>query len=160
MRLDITGYEELNRELGMLRGAVRVDATRQAVTEAAALIRDAMIEVAPVLDATTAKSTALSPGELKSGIRFSVRKISDGLIRAVIGPRRGTGRAAHLVEYGHRLVKGGVSRVGAKGPVGPGRQIGDVPAHPFLRPAYEASWQLSLEAFVGALRVSLKRWVN
>ena len=160
MRLVNSGYREMQAELAQLRQAVRTDATQSAVRAAATVIRSAFYERAPVLDKKTAESTALDPGELKEGMRFSVRKLSDGFIRAVIGPRRGTGRAAHLVEYGHRLVKGGRSRVGPKGAVGAGRVIGDVPAHPFLRPGYEASVKPAFDAFVQKLRAQLKRWVH
>lgn len=160
MRLEVSGYRELAAELDQMRAAVRADATRGAVREAAAVMTEAMREKAPELDKTTARSTALPPGALKTGMTFRVRNIGSGLIMAIIGPRKGTGRAAHLVEYGHRLVKGGKSRIGPTGPRGPGKEIGEVPAHPFLRPAFEVSYQATLDAFVAGLRKRLERWVS
>jgi len=52
---------------------------------------------------------------------------------------------AHLVEFGHRLVRGGTIESGgrvrkAKDPdrTGKGRVVGEVAPHPFIRPAAEA----------------------
>jgi hypothetical protein len=52
------------------------------------------------------------------------------------------------VEYGHRLVKGGSSRVGKNGSIrGIGREIGHVAAKPFIRPAIDESAQGAIEAY-------------
>lgn len=160
MGVKIAGFAEMQAELKALGDAVRIGAVRDAAKEAAAVMRDEMRERAPVLDEKTAESTALAPGELKRGIGLWLRSAGEGLVMVIIGPRRGTGRAAHLVEYGHRLVKGGASRVGARGAEGPGREIGDVPAHPFLRPAFEASSQKVLDKFAEALRERLRKWLS
>jgi hypothetical protein len=160
MSLKITGFEELRGELGAMERAVSGDATLIAVRAAATPIRDEMATEAPVLDHKTAQSTALDPGALKSGISFSVRRLKDGLVMALIGPRKGTRRAAHLVEYGHLLVKGGKLHIGPKGPEGEGKIIGQVQQHPFLRPSFEVSWRPALTAFAAALKQQLGRWVK
>jgi HK97 gp10 family phage protein len=160
MSMKIAGIPEMQGKLKLMQQATNEDATRRAVRAGSAAIREAMTAEAPVLDEWTAKSTALEPGTLKEGIRFSVRKLKGGVFRGIIGPRRGTRRAAHLVEYGHLLIKGGKLRIGPKGPVGDGKVIGHVPAHPFLRPAYESSWKLAIAAFAEVLKSSLKSGVS
>jgi HK97 gp10 family phage protein len=142
-----TGTAEIAARFEGLRRAVREEITRKAVRKASRVMANEMKMAAPVLDERTANSTALEPGALKSSIRVSVQRLSDFMVRALIGPKGYASRVAHLVEYGHRLVKGGTSRVGAMGAVGSGKQIGDVPAHSFLRTSYEATAQRVLSAF-------------
>jgi hypothetical protein len=161
MKMKTSGWSQTEAGLKELRRLVQEDDTHKAVRAAARVVSEEMGIEAPVLDEKTARSTALDPGALKAGIRVNeVRKIADGLIRALMGPRKGTRRAAHLVEYGHRLIRGGTSSVGPRGATGPGKLIGDVPAHPFLRPAYEASWRNSLERFAAELKLQLARFIK
>jgi len=160
MGLEISGLGDLRANLGELRQAASDDATRQALRAAAALIRDEEQQIAPVLDDWTAQSTALPPRALKDGIEFRIRKDGPGFLTALIGPRKGTRRAAHLVEFGHRLIKGGRSHVGARGAEGSGREIGQVPAHPFLRPAFDSKWRPALALFAETLKLQLKKWVK
>lgn len=148
MGCKVTGTAEITARFESLRQAMRGEAVRSAARKASNVMAREMRTVAPVLDERTANSTAQEPGVLKSSIRVSVsRPDNRDIVRALIGPNRKASRVAHLVEYGHRLVKGGKSRVGPKGAVGPGVQIGDVSAYPFLRPAYEATAQSVLETF-------------
>lgn len=92
---------------------------------------------------------ALAPrrtGKLARSIRVRIRKRA-GLDVSIVG-----GPYAHLVEYGHRIVRGGhAPRVGRSlravggvltGPRGgryTGQVDGFVAAHPFARPAFEAA---------------------
>jgi len=161
MSAKTTGFTQTQAGLAELRRLVREDATRAAVRVAAKVISDEMTQEAPVLDEKTAHSTSLPPRAIKDGIRVnSIRKLVDGVIQALIGPRKGTRRSAHLVEYGHRLIKGGKSHVGVKGPEGSGVLIGDVPAHPFLRPSYEVSWKASIDRFRDELKIQLARFLS
>ena len=161
MKMEVTGIEEMRGELQLMRSAVRTQATRAAVRKAARKILEAMVERAPELDQKTAGSWALPPGTLKGSLRVAIRtKGAEGVISAWIGPAKVGQRVAHMVEYGHRLIKGGRSRVGAAGPVGEGKLIGDVPAHPFLRPGFEASMQAALTEFVAELRAQLGKWLR
>lgn len=139
-----------------LRESLQGEALRVSVRKASNVMAREMRTVAPVLDERTANSTAQEPGVLKGSIRVSVERPVAGVVRAVIGPSRKAVRVAHLVEYGHRLVKGGKSRVGPMGPVGPGREIGEVPEHPFLRPAFEATTQAVLDTFKDELEKQVK----
>lgn len=161
MGLQTTGIENAQRKLKYLQDAVRDIATRKAVTAAARVLADEQKHLAPVLDERTAKSTAMLPESLKNAIDVKVKKVKDGYIEAFIGPKHGKGRAAHLVEFGHRLVKGGGSRIGHTGKFeGTGKVVGFVPAHPFLRPAYDAKWMAMLAEFNETMRQLLKELVN
>jgi HK97 gp10 family phage protein len=156
MSMKMTGVAELQGKLKFLAQAVNEDATRGGVQAGAKVIRDAMIARAPVLAETTEGSTALPPDTLKEGIRYSLRKDRDGFFVALIGPRKGTRRTAHNVEYGHLLVKDGSATVKAAGKVGEGKIVGSVAAQPFLRPAFEDSWRSALAAFADVLKLRLK----
>lgn len=97
--------------------------------------------------------------------RSSVRSGGAGTILALVGPRRGfkgvdgRGRVrdpanyGHLIEFGHRIAKGGklmrlgrlLSKRRRRGAVlGTGRVAGHVPARPFLRPAFDANKSAAL----------------
>lgn len=144
--LQFGGVEEMRGKLKYLRGVFRDDVIRKASRAGAKVIQEEMITRAPLLDHKSPRSTAQDPGTLKKSIRTLVRKPQDGVGEAIIGPLRDS-FLARWVEYGHRLVKGGYSRMhkSGRGYRGPGRQVGFVPAHPFLRPAFEASRRRALE---------------
>jgi Bacteriophage HK97-gp10, putative tail-component len=154
MKLETRGLDEIQGVLKLMREASISQAAKDACRRGARVMAAEQKLRAPLLDAKTAESTALDPGTLRDSIRVYVRRMGDGVIRAWIGPnmRGKKTNVAHLVEYGHRLVKGGKSRVGITGAAGPGHEIGDVPAHPFLRPAFEASWQAALDAVADEFR--------
>ncbi len=153
----MAGITQMQAKLNLLQQAVRDDVTRQAVSAGSRVILAAMASRAPVLDLKTAKSTALDPGVLKSSMRISVKKLRDGYFRALIGPRENVQFVAHWVEYGHRLVKGGQSKVTAKGLRGAGREVGSVAAHPFLRPAVDESEAAALAVFASKLKEGLRK---
>lgn len=152
MELDFGGFDGLIGALDELAGPVAEEAMSEGVKAGAAVIAEAMREAAPVLDHRRAKSTALPPGALKDDIRVSsIRKDKDGYVEAEIGPGRRTQHVALWVEYGHREVRGGESKALGDGKTrGPGREIGRVPEHPFLRPAFEESEGKALEACAAA----------
>jgi len=157
MRLTREGYENAQRKIQFLQQAVRDVATRKATIAAARVLVDEEKQLAPILDERTAKSTASLPGSLKESIDLVVKKEKDSFVTAFIGPKHGKGRAAHLIEFGHRLVKGGGSRIGRSGRFeGSGHVVGHVPAHPFLRPAFDAKWQAMLAAFNEVMEQLLK----
>jgi hypothetical protein len=82
----------------------------------------------------------LPDGALKSDITVTTHRYKDGTPYVTVQPGKYTARVAQWVEYGHRLVRGGYSKVLKNGKTrGIGKVIGDVAAHPFIRPAYEAS---------------------
>lgn len=69
-------------------------------------------------------------------VRIYVRKIV-----AVIGPRWPLGAHGHLVEYGHRVSRGTLSRGSSDRATAQntGKVLGFVPPHPFIRPAVHAT---------------------
>lgn len=156
MNLEITGLGEMRAKFSELQEIVREDATRAAVRAAGRVIQVEMERRAPRLDAKTAKSTALDPGALQSGIDMSVRKSTDGYIEASVGPSDHISHVAHWVEYGHRLVKGGYNSLKRGRFQGQGRMVGEVEQHQFLRPAVDASRQDALAAFMVEMWVRMK----
>lgn len=151
------GMTEVQGKLRLLREAVRDQIARDAVRAGADVILLRMVELAPVLDARTAQSTAAEPGTLKSGLRRSTPIMERlGYISCLVGASRRVAYLARWIEYGHRLVKGGWSKISVRGRRGPGREIGVVPAYPFLRPAREATEQEALARFAETARNEMK----
>lgn len=150
----VTGVTEMQERIRALRAGIREQGVRDGVRAGAAVIRDAMIAAAPVLDEKTANSTSLDPGAMKEDIRSRLRATDkQGFASSIIGPGAKTAHVAFWVEFGHRLVRGGHSKVLASGKTqGPGREVGFVPAHPFLRPAFEGSIDDALAAFAAKVR--------
>ncbi len=144
MAIAFQNVPALVRRMEQLREDMVKKAARKAVRAGAQVIAEAMVERAPVQKAKTKGSNALDPGELKADIK--VRNVPDdaGEVAATAGPGHKTAHAARWVEWGHRDVHGGSSRVvDGKGRTrGPGKASAqDVPPHPFLRPAFEESVQ-------------------
>jgi HK97 gp10 family phage protein len=76
-------------------------------------------------------------GDLAKSIHADLRVGKSGSWEAVrIGPQGGEGALGahgHLVEFGHHMVVGGELGLGKSG-----RIVGEVPGHPFMRPAIRA----------------------
>jgi HK97 gp10 family phage protein len=137
--IDIEGLSDLQAKLDDLGTKAAERAIRAALKAGAAIEQAAIIERAPIKDGT---GGMLPEGALKSDIVIKMSRDDQGTILAIVGPAKLTKFVARLVEYGHRNVRGGVSRLLRNGKSkGPGSHIGDVPAHPFIRPAYEATRQ-------------------
>ena len=113
------------------------------------VVQAAITEAAPVRPVLPS-GTALPPGALKADIELHVVKERDGSVSAYIEPGRYTRHAARWVEYGHRLVRGGRLKKG-------GAHIGDVPAYPFIRPAFEASEGAALAAAEESVALELSK---
>lgn len=145
--MELSGLDALMAKLEDLgtKGAER--AGRKAVRAGAEIAQVAIIEAAPVK--VDGSGGSLPPGALKNDIVLHVRKQSDGSITATVGPDKLTSHVARWVEYGHRQVIGGKSRLLKNGTTrGPGKQVyvskpgqvglGTVPEQPFIRPAWES----------------------
>lgn len=127
--ITIKGLTELKAKLASLSDKEGDACIRTALKAGAAIEQAAIEERAPVKDTTGGQ---LPPGALKADIGVSVRKAKSGNLYALVGPGKFTAHIARFVEYGHRIVRGGRLRKG-------GKHVGDVPAHPFIRTAYEAT---------------------
>jgi hypothetical protein len=73
----------------------------------------------------------------------------------------GLGHIANWVEYGHRIMgrkpQGGKRKKGVRRE---GEYLGDVPAHPFMRPAAMASADRAIEAFGEVIAATLKEGIS
>lgn len=158
MTFDIS---KLKIDMERVRQRVSTEGARKAVVAGAKVIGAAMIEHTPVQVERMSGSDSLEPGELKANIKVRARTAQNGSQYALVGPIGKEGQipgVAHLVEYGHRMVTGGKSRLNSIGVfVGGGKVHGeDVPAYPFLRPAYEESAAEALDVVAETLRKEMK----
>ena len=118
VRFVMENSDEIVRKLQSLEGAVRKQVLEKVALEA----------LEPMLEETN-RRTPVEEGDLKRGNKKHIRKSRENFVEAEVA---NTAPHAHLVEFGHRNVKGG--RLG-KG----GRQVGTIPPHPFMRPAFDAT---------------------
>lgn len=157
MSLDFSEIGKLTGGLDAIRLKLKQQGEHKAVRAGARVIQEAMVERTPVQAGTNVGSDSLEPGAMKDDIR--VQMIDDeGEPAALIGPGKKTAHVANWVEYGHRMVTGGQSKLLGKGKSrGSGKaSMVDVPAHPFLRPAFEASEQEALAAVEASLSKDLE----
>lgn len=157
MELKLTGMEALTNKLRGLQQEVSGPGMERALRAGGRVIRGAMQERAPVLDRRTPGSTALPPGSLRAGIRVYAPKDVKP-IEVLVGPNAKTAHVARFVEYGHRQVSGGQLKVLPNGKThGKGKAGRDVPPHPFLRPAFEASLGAAETAMVASLKETIEK---
>ena len=121
-----------DRLLEVLPHEFRRTALRNAVKAGAMIVRDDARDRLPAPGYPGDKDPTVS---LAKTIIVRV-KVYDNAVVAIVGPRYLGVNHAHLVEFGHRLVKAiktetGVTKV----------QIGFVQAKPFLRPAADETQQ-------------------
>jgi len=158
--IQIEGMEGVKAALAQFDVKVQDKAMRAGLRDAAEVMQGAVAAAAPERPALPS-GNALPPGALRSDITLVVKRDA-GILEAIVQPGKYTFHVARWVEYGHRLAKGG--QIAWEGMVngrrrrrgGHGHLIGDVPAHPFIRPAFEASIQASIAAFVDGLKAALK----
>jgi hypothetical protein len=155
MGIQMAGAAEMQSSMRRLSDEIRQKLVLRAVRDAGVVIQDAMRESAHVLAERNPGSDALEPGQLREDIRVRARLDEDAVARAIIGPVKYE-YVARFVEFGHRLVKGGYSKSDGKGGLrGPGTQIGEVPAYPTLRPAFERSQSDAFDKFKGSMQTYL-----
>jgi HK97 gp10 family phage protein len=154
--LEITfeGMDKFNSNMMTLSGPTAELVARRAMRAGGRVIQAAITEAAPVRP-DLPSGTALPPGALKSDIELHVVKERDGSISAIIAPGKQTSHQARWVEYGHKLVRGG--RLTNWGKPGKGQEVGFVEAHPFIRPAFEASEAAALAAAEESVAVEITK---
>lgn len=122
-----------------LEGGAELDRVLRAIDAVAAGddLEDAVLAgAAPILEQATGAIHSLS-GELVSHMIAETVEKDRNHVDVVVGALGAP--HAHLVEYGHQLVKGGPLD-------GDGKVVGHVPAHPFLRPAYDEQQENAVRA--------------
>lgn len=160
MGFEMKGLQEMIGQMNNLREQVSGPIAKKAVRAAGDVVKAAMIERTPKNIERNAGSDSLEPGAVKADIKVRFPAKDQVLeTTALIGPGKKTSHVARFVEYGHRMVHGGQSKVGADGKVrGTGiASAVDVPAHPFLRPAFEESLDAAHEAEAAVLVEELNK---
>jgi len=138
--------KELQAKLEKLKGDQLDKILARAYREGAKVYQAAVSDAAPEQVETTEGSDALPPGALKSDVTISKAPSTGGPIY-LVGFGRLTRHVAGWVEYGHRLVRGGTSRVLKSGKTrGKGSEVGTVKPHPFFRDAFEHSTDAAAKA--------------
>jgi len=139
MDVRVVGYEEMVQMLHQLDLKKQNRIVRSALRAGAVIVQSAISEAAPVNEwPLSPNSSAQAPGALKNDIGIRIAGSAEDYI-AIVGPLAHTEQLARWVEYGHRIVRGGYSRIAKDGRTlrGPGKEVGRVDAHPFIRPAFE-----------------------
>jgi hypothetical protein len=135
MTLDSKALQE---KLKQLQGDQLDKIMAKAIREGAKVYQAAVSEAAPER-VTFAGGDALPPGALKDDVIIKKAPSTGGPIYQVEFGKL-TRHVARWVEYGHRLVRGGRSRVLKSGKTrGKGKEVGQVDAKPFFRDAFEAA---------------------
>ena len=156
--IEIRGGTELQQKLDELKKEQADAFMRKALREGASVIRNEVAERAPEqVETPGPESTALPPGALRNDVVVRTpRKTTGPLVVVEFG--KYTRHVARWVEYGHRLVRGGYLKVLANGKTrGKGKEFGQVAAHPFIRPGFEASAPRAVDAITESLKQSLAK---
>jgi HK97 gp10 family phage protein len=143
---DISGFDELDRQLAKIEDAVQNEIMGAALVEGAETIAEAARADCPVY-AGPARDDIV-PGALKASIQVSKPKIARGTVAVKVETGEGdyvNGKYfAYFVEFGHRV---GARPSRAKN--APPDTRPQVPPHPFMRPAFDAK-QAEAEQRIGA----------
>jgi HK97 gp10 family phage protein len=118
------GVREFAKALRQLPDAVAAEALETALAAGAGPIRERATQLA-----------RRRSGKLAGSIRILASESTRASAAVSVGTKV---KYAHLIEFGHRLVRGGSLRQGT------GRVVGTVPAFPFLRPAVDEQRELIL----------------
>lgn len=147
--IEIEGLKDADEMLGNLASKVAERVIRKALRAGAKFEQQAQASAAP-LRPDLPSGTALPIGALSNDVVIRVQRVDANTVEAIVGPGGATKHASNWVEYGHRMVKGGYSKANSNGSSrGPGKQVlvnkkdspglGTVPAHPYIRPTFEAT---------------------
>jgi HK97 gp10 family phage protein len=142
----ITGLDELNAKMESLQKGSFEKAARKALRVAGKVVQTAIRERAPIRVDAHHSGTALPVGALAADINLGNVKHPDGTeaYQISIGAGKHTAHVARFVEYGHENAKGS----------------GHTPAHPFIRPAYEASEAAAATALVTTFMEEQEKVMN
>ena len=148
VRMKVEGGDKIARRLQMLAEEVAREHMRECALVGAEPIRAQAAENAEAHRIT---------GTLAGDIQKEAKKQTKSRVDIHVGP----GKQAwygRLVEFGHAIVAGGtlvtklsgrVIRIG-------GKKVGDVPPHPFMRPAFDSKTDEAYDAFEAELKRRLR----
>jgi hypothetical protein len=135
--MKIDGLKEIDGKLAALKGPVANRIIHDAVMAGGKVLQDEVRLLAPTRPSLP-HGTAIPPGALKGDIELHFGISEDHLPAAIVKPGKYTAHVARWLEYGHRLVRGGYSKLMAGGRTrGRGIEVSVVRAYPFIRPAFE-----------------------
>lgn len=150
--MKITGLGEIRLMLKELPTATEKNAVRKALIDAAQPIVLDAANRAPV-DQGELRKAMIASTQIVRGQKKYVKKTGKDGVRAFIGPNysrtsKGKGYAphAHLVEFG----------TGPRYHRGTGKYVGQMPAQPFMRPAFDAG----KEKFIADFQVALLKRIE
>lgn len=127
VRMKVEGGDKLARKLQMLAEEVAREHMRECALAGAEVIRAEIETTAP-----------RKTGTLAGDIQKEVKKQTKSRVDVHIGPGK-EGWYGRLVEDGHAIVVAG-------------KKVGDVPPHPFMRPAFDAKTGEAYDAFEAELK--------
>lgn len=157
LTVDVSDFEGLAQLLERFPLDVQDKMLKKATGAGASVLQVAIINAAPErVDEHTTGSNALPPGYVKADIRIAALRTGRGWL---IGPTPITGYVVRWLEHGHMLIKGGKrSRRGKTSINVGGKVIGHVPAHPFIRPAFDAHWKEAVTALSQQLGADMAKY--
>jgi HK97 gp10 family phage protein len=147
--IQVQGLSELNAKLEQLPIEVAKKLFRKALRAGGDVLKKEVVNRAPVkTEDSGPNSNSLSPGALKRGIKSRVSvKPEKGAGTVSIQPGKNEAHVARWLETGYTLT-------GHK----PGKkQIKNIPAKPFFRPAVDSAGQKAIEAFTESLSENLNK---
>jgi HK97 gp10 family phage protein len=154
LTVDIEGLADLQAKLTDLSTRQADNAMRTALKAGAVIEQAAISTAAPI---KVGSGGILPDGALKNDIVVKIKRDTNGGLIATVGPDKYTAHVCRWVEYGHRLIRGGYSRLLANGKTrGPGEEVGTVEEHPFIRPA----WEATREAVTTAITTTLAQEIE
>lgn len=122
MSIDLHGMEEVERRLRKLPANVERRVLKEALLDGGEPMLSEAKRRAPV------GMPRRHPGSvrLRDALMLGLHKTAKGLVWVRLGVDYTKNSVAHLVEFGHRLVRGKQAH-------------GEVRPHPFIRPSYDAT---------------------
>ena len=154
LEITTTGFAEVERSLDDLGQSLGEQICRKALRAGGNVMKGAIAANAPVRP-DLPSGTALPVGALQSDITVIVSKDSPESFSAWIEPGKSTLHVARWVEWGHRQVAGG--RFKNWGKRGKGKEVGDVEAHPYIRPAFDANEELAFSAIAETIATEVNK---
>ena len=127
VRMKVEGGDKIARKLQMMAEEVARTHMRECALAGAEVIRAEAATLAP-----------RKTGTLAGDIQKEVKKQTKSRVDVHIGPGK-EGWYGRFVEDGHAIVVAG-------------KKVGDVPPHPFMRPAFDAKTGEAYDAFEAELK--------